>query len=160
MLFGVIVTGHVSPLFLLTMTFAFSAGDAFESPAWRAALPELVSKDDLAPASALNGIEFNFARAIGPALGGVLIAIAGISTAFLVNAVSNSRGHLCPRPMEAPDPQTHHASRDLDRRDSCRNPIRPLLTHASRSPVAVRIVMFFASGLLAFLPSVAQSANK
>src|SRR6202453_4320581 len=50
-LFGVTITGHVSPLFLLMMTFAFSAGDAFESPAWRAVLPELVPKDDLAPAS-------------------------------------------------------------------------------------------------------------
>ena len=41
---------------------------------WRAILPELVPKDDLAAASALNGIEFNLARAVGPALAGAVIA--------------------------------------------------------------------------------------
>src|ERR1700692_2988725 len=80
--------GLMSPSMLLVLTFALSAGDAFESPAWRALLPELVPKKDLAAASALNGIEFNFARAIGPALAGMLIAAAGVGTAFLVNAVS------------------------------------------------------------------------
>jgi len=83
------IAGRATPILLLMLTFALSAGDAFESPTWRAALPELVEKEDLAPAAALNGIEFNFARAVGPALGGVVIAIAGVSTAFLVNAVSN-----------------------------------------------------------------------
>jgi MFS family permease len=58
--------GLMTPLLLLVLTFALSAGDAFESPSWRAALPELVPKEDLASASALNGIEFNFARAVGP----------------------------------------------------------------------------------------------
>ena len=60
--------GITSPLLLLILTFALASGDAFESPTWRAVLPELVDNDDLAAASALNGIEFNFARAVGPAL--------------------------------------------------------------------------------------------
>src|SRR6202043_3867572 len=47
-------------------------------------LPELVRKEDLPAASALNGIEFNFARAIGPALAGFVIALAGIGPAFLL----------------------------------------------------------------------------
>jgi putative ATP-binding cassette transporter len=51
-------------------------------------LPELVEKEDLAAASALNGIEFNFARAVGPALAGALGAFAGVGAAFLVNAFS------------------------------------------------------------------------
>src|SRR5277367_1688626 len=82
------IAGLMSPLLLLLLTFALSAGDAFETPTWRAVLPELVQKDDLPAASALNGIEFNFARAVGPALGGFLIAIAGIGAAFLLNTVS------------------------------------------------------------------------
>ena len=61
------VGGFVIPVLLLVLTFALSMGDAFESPTWRAVLPEIVSKEDLGSA-ALNGIEFNFARAIGPAL--------------------------------------------------------------------------------------------
>src|SRR6516165_10302163 len=59
------IAGLTSPRLLLTLTFALSAGDAFETPTWRAILPEVVPKEDLQAASALNGIEFNFARAVG-----------------------------------------------------------------------------------------------
>src|SRR5690242_8039332 len=77
------IRGSMSPWLLLALTFALSAGDAFETPTWRAILPELVSKDDLASASALNGIEFNLARAVGPAAAGLVIAAAGVSAAFV-----------------------------------------------------------------------------
>src|SRR6266436_7549115 len=82
------ISGFISPLPLLILTFLLSAGDAFETPTWRAVLPELVQKEDLSAASALNGIEFNFARAVGPALAGFVIAFAGVGAAFLINAVS------------------------------------------------------------------------
>jgi len=82
------LAGAISPWLLLALTFALSAGDAMESPTWRAVLPELVGKDDLPAASALNGIEFNIARAVGPALAGLLIAAAGVGAAFLVNVFS------------------------------------------------------------------------
>src|SRR5580658_9081924 len=59
LLLAVLTIAHMmSPWLLLALTFALSAGDAFETPTWRAILPELVSKEDIAPASALNGIEF------------------------------------------------------------------------------------------------------
>jgi MFS family permease len=60
--------GAMTPWLLLGFTFAISAGDALETPTWRAILPELVPRADLPAASALNGIEFNVARAVGPAL--------------------------------------------------------------------------------------------
>src|SRR5713226_5794743 len=82
------IGGFMSPWLLLALTFALSAGDAFETPTWRAVLPELVPKEDLVAASALNGIEFNIARAVGPALAGALIASFGVGTAFVVNAMS------------------------------------------------------------------------
>jgi MFS family permease len=82
------IMGLMSPSLLLVLTFALSAGDAFETPTWRAVLPEMVKKEDLAAASALNGIEFNFARAVGPALAGVIIAVAGVGAAFALNVVS------------------------------------------------------------------------
>src|SRR6202044_2913192 len=82
------IAGFMSPWLLLVLTFALSAGDAFETPTWGAILPELVPKDDLVAASALNGIEFNLARAVGPALAGLVIAAAGVATAFVVNFVS------------------------------------------------------------------------
>src|SRR6266446_9075937 len=58
------IGGLIGPLSLLILTFALSTGDAFETPSWRAVLPDLVKKEDLPAASALNGIEFNFARAV------------------------------------------------------------------------------------------------
>src|SRR5580700_5313304 len=82
------LAGMMSPILLLILTFALSAGDAFETPTWRAVLPELVQKEDLPAASALNGIEFNFARAVGPAMAGLVIALAGIGAAFVLNAAS------------------------------------------------------------------------
>src|SRR6266849_5774430 len=82
------IAGKMSPVLLLVLTFALSAGDAFETPTWRAVLPELVSKEDLPAASALNGIEFNFARAVGPAMAGIIIATAGVGAAFLANVAS------------------------------------------------------------------------
>lgn len=82
------IGGLMTPWLLLALTFALSAGDAVESPTWRAVLPELVRREDLPAASALNGIEFNIARAVGPALAGALIAAAGVGAAFLVNVIS------------------------------------------------------------------------
>jgi MFS family permease len=82
------LAGLITPWLLLALTFALSAGDAIETPTWRAVLPELVRKEDLAAASALNAIEFNMARAVGPALAGGLIAVAGVGAAFLVNVIS------------------------------------------------------------------------
>src|SRR5262245_62133545 len=77
-----VIGGFISPWLLLALTFALSAGDAFEAPTWRAVLPELVGKEDLEAASALNGIEFNLARATGPGLAGLLIAAFGVSVTF------------------------------------------------------------------------------
>ena len=82
------IAGVMTPWLLLLLTFALSAGDALESPAWRAIFPELVTKEDLQPALALNGIEFNLARAVGPGLAGLIIAAVGIGTTFVLNAVS------------------------------------------------------------------------
>ena len=57
-------------------------------PAWQAITPELVPHEQHAAAVALNSAGFNVARAIGPALGGMVIARADSGTAFLLNAVS------------------------------------------------------------------------
>src|SRR5260370_20585168 len=78
----------IAPWALLLLTLALSIGDALEAPTWRAVLPELVPQQGLMPAIALNGIEFNLARALGPALGGFLIVAAGIGTVFWLNAAS------------------------------------------------------------------------
>ncbi|MET0292765.1 MAG: MFS transporter [Steroidobacteraceae bacterium] len=87
-LFAVVLAGKATPLFLLGMTFLMGVGTAVTSPAWQAVLPALVPRVELPPAVALHAVGMNIARAIGPALGGVLIIAAGIAWPFLFNAVS------------------------------------------------------------------------
>jgi len=73
---------------LLLFTFLVGTGNALNAPAWQAIIPELVGRRELPPALALNGIAINLARAVGPALGGFVVAAAGPGAAFLLNAVS------------------------------------------------------------------------
>src|SRR5581483_1839465 len=63
-------------------------GGSLSAPAWQAIVPELVPRSELASAVALNSAGFNLARAIGPAIGGLLVAAASPSLVFLINAIS------------------------------------------------------------------------
>src|ERR1035438_5756674 len=54
LLAGLTIAGVMKPWLLLALTFALSAGDALETPTWRAILPELVRKEDLEAASAID----------------------------------------------------------------------------------------------------------
>jgi MFS family permease len=78
----------MTPWLLLLLTFALGAAAALNAPAWQATTPELVPRSDLPSAVALTGMGLNLARAIGPALGGVVVAALGPWAVFLVNAVS------------------------------------------------------------------------
>jgi MFS family permease len=82
------MTDSLGPWGLLAITFGIGAGTAINFPAWAATTPELVPREDLVGAVALNGIGFNLARAVGPALGGFAIAAAGPEAAFALNAVA------------------------------------------------------------------------
>lgn len=153
------LAGAMTPWLLLAMTFALSAGDAFETPTWRAILPELVPSKDLAPASALNGIEFNLARAAGPALAGAVIAAAGVSAAFVVNAVSFAGVILVIARWKRPirkrtlPPETVSGATVAAFRYVRNSPA--ILAVVFRTGV----VMFFSSALFALLPTVAKSVN-
>jgi predicted MFS family arabinose efflux permease/quinol monooxygenase YgiN len=81
--------GLMNPTQLLLFTFLLGAGAAFAAPVWQSIVPELVPKHDLASAVASNGVGVNISRAIGPALGGVVIGVMGIAAPFWINAVSN-----------------------------------------------------------------------
>jgi MFS family permease len=81
-------TGLIAPWLLLALTFLLSLGSALSIPAWQALMPELAGKEQLPAAVALNGAGFNLARAIGPALGGTIVAAAGPSAVFGLNALS------------------------------------------------------------------------
>jgi MFS family permease len=78
----------VSPWMLLIFTFLLGLGAVMNDPAWQAITPEIVSPGRHASAVALNSAGFNVARALGPALGGLVVAGAGSGWSFLLNAAS------------------------------------------------------------------------
>ncbi len=80
--------GTITPWGLLALTFALGLGAALNLPAWQAITPELVPRAELPAGLTLNGISINIARAVGPALGGLIIAAAGTGAVFLLNAAS------------------------------------------------------------------------
>jgi MFS family permease len=153
---GLTLAGLMSPILLLGLTFALSSGDAFESPTWRAVLPELVKREDLPAASALNGIEFNFARAVGPALAGAVVAFAGVGVAFLTNAFSFFGVILVVARWKRP--VTHRTTPPETVAGATRAALRYVRYSPGVGKVLVRggVGMFFASALLALLPSLAH----
>ncbi len=89
--FAVIVwLDMATPANLLLFTFLNGVTSALTSPAWQAVVPQLVPKEDLNPAVAANSAGMNVSRAVGPALGGVLVTHIGIGSPFWINAFSNA----------------------------------------------------------------------
>ena len=85
---GITLAGRSTPGVLLLLTFILGIGNALNGPAWLAIVPELVDRPTLPAAITLNGLGVNLSRAIGPALGGLILAIAGSGPLFLLNALS------------------------------------------------------------------------
>jgi MFS family permease len=82
------LTNCVGPWVLLLFTFLLGLGAVMNDPAWQAITPELVPAKQHASAVALNSAGFNVARAVGPAMGGLIVAAVGCGTTFLLNAFS------------------------------------------------------------------------
>ena len=154
------ISGAMTPWLLLLLTLALSAGDALEAPAWRAIFPELVPKEDLTAAVALNGIEFNLARAVGPGLAGLIIAVAGVGTAFVLNALSFfgvivviARWKRHVRKSQLPPETLGGATLAAFRYVRYSPGIRTLLLRSA-------CVIFFSSAFWALLPAVARQLSK
>jgi MFS family permease len=80
--------GLLNPWLLLTFTFLIGCGTALFNPSWQASMGDIVPREDLPGAVTLNAMGFNMMRSVGPAVGGMIVAFAGASAAFAVNAVS------------------------------------------------------------------------
>ncbi len=76
-----------SPLLLFILALVAGVARAFEIPTRQAFVPELVTREDIPNAIAVNSIVFNIARLVGPAIGGFIIALVGEGWCFLANAV-------------------------------------------------------------------------
>src|SRR5262249_11422819 len=86
---GVLTFGGVmKPWLLLLPPFTLGLGAALNTPAWQAIVPELIPQRELPEAVTLTSVAFNVSRAVGPAIGGLIVAAVGSGAVFLLNAAS------------------------------------------------------------------------
>lgn len=78
----------LTPGLLLGLIFLVGCGSAVNNPAWQASTSEMVPREAISRAVGLNSLGFNLARSLGPAIGGVVVSVAGAEAAFALNAVS------------------------------------------------------------------------
>ncbi len=147
--------GRVSPTVLLMFTLAIGCASALTGPAWQAIQPEVVPREQIPAVSTLGSVSGNAARAIGPAIGGVILALAGPAAVFAINAISFAGIIVAllvwKRPRQiAPLEREHFGQAIVTGLLFVNNaPIfRRILLHAA-------LFLFPASALLALLPVVA-----
>lgn len=78
--------GAVTPWILLGLTFLIGCGWALHDPPWYASMGDLVPREHLQSATALNSMSYNLMLSLGPAIGGIIVAATGAAFAFLFNA--------------------------------------------------------------------------
>src|ERR1700730_2517038 len=75
----------LNPYLILVCVFFIGVGFAFSAPAWTSIVPQVVSATELTSAVILGGLQFSLAGIIGPALGGLLVPLAGANFVFALN---------------------------------------------------------------------------
>jgi MFS family permease len=85
---GLALAGLATVAIVYALAFALGVAAAFDNPARQAFVNELVSRDHLTNAIALNSASFNLARLVGPAIAGVLVAVIGSGWVFVLNAAT------------------------------------------------------------------------
>ena len=149
------MVGVTGPWSLLALAFALGLGAAVNGPAWAASIPELVPPEQLASAVTLNSVQFNAARAIGPAFAGIILASSGPGVAFLFNAIS-FLGVLAAIFAWRSKPRETLALNAFSR--SMREGIRYVLDDHALKVILIRAGVFviFGSALWALLPVIAR----
>jgi len=153
---AITLAGLTTAWVLLVFTALIAVGAAFSAPAFQAIVPELVPPKALQQAVALNSLGVNIARAIGPALGGVIIAASGPAAVFAVNALSVIGVIIVLFRWRRNASERHLPAEHMV------GAMRAGLRYAMRAPelqvVLIRSVGFFlfASALWALLPIIAR----
>ena len=75
----------LNPCLILGCVFFIGVGFAINAPAWTSIMPQIVSDAELPSAATLSGLQFNISGIIGPALGGLLVPLAGANFVFAIN---------------------------------------------------------------------------
>jgi MFS family permease/quinol monooxygenase YgiN len=157
--FGLMVwLGQVTSSLLLAFTFLAAAAAALIMPAWQSIVPQLVPREHLQPAVALNSVGLNVSRAVGPALAGIIIAAWGIAAPFWVNALSTLGVIAALIWWRTPDdggahqlpPEQFHRAVGAGLRHARHNP------HLRATLIRAAGFFLFASAYWALLPLVAR----
>jgi MFS family permease len=82
------IVGQMPPALLLIFTFLLGSGSVLSLPAYQSLIPDLVPRSQLTAAATLSSVSVNLARAVGPALAGVLIARGGVPVVFALNSAA------------------------------------------------------------------------
>jgi MFS family permease len=152
------LAGLVTPWVLLALIFAVGTGQALTSPTWQTLQPELVPAGERPQAISLGAVNQNLARAVGPAIGGLILAATSAGTVFLINAATFLAvlGVLVWWRGSQP-------ARDTLPREHVGEAIRAGARYVTASP-ALRVILlraalfvFFASSIWALLPVAARS---
>ena len=85
---GLVYSGMITIWMVVTLSFISGCGQAFGGPAYQSLIPTLVGKEHLPNAVALNSIQFNLARVIGPAVAGAALGTLGMVWCFGLNGIS------------------------------------------------------------------------
>jgi MFS family permease len=154
------IAGLVTPWLLLALIFAVGTGQALTSPTWQTLQPELVSPEERPQAISLGAVNQNLARAVGPAIGGIILAATSAGTVFLINAATFLAvlGVLL---WWRGDASTHR--KNALPRERFGEAVRAGARYVSASPdlrvilLRAGVFVFFASAIWALLPVTAQS---
>jgi MFS family permease len=148
--------GREDPWLLLGLTCSLGIGSALTAPAWLAVTLELVPRSELPAAVSLSSASLNVARAVGPAIGGLVVSLLGTGAAFLLNAASFLAV------LAALVRWRRQPIVSLLPREQVFGAMRSGLRFVRHSPALKRILqrvgifVFFASALWALLPVVAR----
>lgn len=155
-LFGAGNLHQITVPMLLGLTFALGLGAAVNAPAFQAIVPELAPGALLMPAVSLNSAGTNVAKTIGPALGGVVVGLAGIPWVFALNALSTVAVLIAlvtwrRKPTPRRLPPEHFFS-------ALRSGLRYVSVVPQARTILWRSLLYFsvASALWALLPSIAS----
>ncbi|WP_085244192.1 MFS transporter [Mycobacterium paraense] len=148
--------GHLTPTSLLLFTVAIGCASALTAPAWQAIQPEVVPREQIPAAATLSSVSVNVGQAVGPAIGGVAVALAGPAAVFAINAVSFAGIIVVLRRWRRPKQVAPIE------RERISQAIGTGLQYVAHSPIFLRILLraslflFPASALLALLPVAAD----
>ncbi len=149
-------TNHGAPAAIAAISFATGCANALAFPAFQSMLPDLVPRDDLIAAIGLSGAQWNLARVVGPALAGITVAFAGVTTALAVNTASFTAVLAVLWVVRLPPPGRSSVGM------SVRAAFAQGLRYVRREPamwIATRtqaVNCFFASAYIGLVPAVAR----